>query len=97
MGVGVDLGRGVLPGRVSWCVQHTIGDSGRWGSTCNYQGVLPGLFAGQETTEFEEVVVYQCGVSHKVATIHAWVEVIINTGNDKNMYNALDGDSLHVL
>ena len=44
-------------GRVSWCVQHMIGYSGIWGSTCNYQGTFSGLFSGQETAEFEEVTI----------------------------------------
>ena len=84
-------------GRVSWCVRHIIGNSGRWGSTWNYQGALLGIFSGKETTEFEEVAVYQCGVSCKVATIHAGLEVMIKTGDGENRDNVIDGDSLHAL
>ena len=55
-----------------------------------------GIFAGQETAEFKEVVVYQCGVSRKVANLHARVAVMIKNGDGKKRDNALDGDSLHV-
>ena len=67
------------------------------GGTWNTQGALSGLFARQETPEFKEVVVYQCDVSREVATLHAWVAVMINTGDGENRDNALDGDSLHAL
>ena len=78
-------------GRVSWCVQHTIGDSGIWGSTWNYQGTLLVLSAGHETADFEEVVF------RKVATLHVWVAVMIKTGDGKKRDNALHGDYLHEL
>ena len=84
-------------GRVSWCVQHAIGDSGRWGGTWNIQGALLGLFARQETPEFKEVVVYQCDVSREVCTLQAWLSVMITTGDVENRYNALNFDSLHAL
>ena len=83
--------------RVSWCVRHTIGDSGRWGGTWNYQGALSGLFTGQETAELEEVIVYQCGVSREVATLRAWVAVMIKTGNVKKRDNVIHGDSFITL
>ena len=82
---------------MSWCVRHTIGDSGRWGGTWNYQGTLLGIFAGQETAEFEEVAVYQCVVSRKVATLHAWVAVMIKTGDGEKRENALHCDSVYAL
>ena len=79
LGFGEDVGRGVLPWGVGWCFRHTIGDSGRWGSTCDSQGRSLGLFAGKYTAELEEVAVYQCGVSPNVETLHAWVVVMIKT------------------
>ena len=74
-----------------------IGDSGRWGSTWNHQGAFLGLLTGQETTEFKEVAVYQCSVYREVATLHAWVAVIIKTGNGEKRDNSLHDDSLHAL
>ena len=91
------MGRGIHPGGVIWCVLRTISYSGRWGSTWNYQGVLCGLFTGQDTAEFEEVAVYQCGVSRKEATLHAWVAFMINTSDGEKRDNSLDGDSLYTL
>ena len=55
------------------------------------------FFAGQETTELEEVAVYQRGVSCKVATLHTWVAVMIKTGDGENRDNVFGGDSLHTL
>ena len=74
-----------------------VGNSGRWWRTFNFQGTLSGIFAGQDTAEFEEVTVYQCGVSREVANLHAWVVFTIKTGDGKNRDNASDGDSLHAL
>ena len=55
------------------------------------------IFAGQENSEFEEVAVYQRGVSREVATLHAWVAVVINTVDGEKRYNALHFDALHAL
>ena len=55
------------------------------------------FFTGQETSELVEVAFYQRGVSHEVATLHTWVEVMIKTGGGKNIDTAFDGDSLHAL
>ena len=71
--------------------------SGRGGSTWNYQGALSGLFAGHDTAEFEDIAVYQCRVSREVATLQAWVSVMIKTEYGENRDNALHCDSLHAL
>ena len=84
-------------GMLGLCVQHMIGDSGRWGGTWNFQGALLVIFAGQETSEFEDVSVYQCGVSCKLATLHAWVVFKIKTGGGEKRDNVLHCDSLHAL
>ena len=96
-GLGRIWGRASCWGRLSCCVQHNIGNSGRWGSTWNYQGVLSGLFSGKETAEFEEVAVYHIGVSREVATLHAWVAVVIKTGDGEKRDNALHCNTLHAL
>ena len=74
-----------------------VGNSGRWWRTFNFQGTLSGIFAGQETAEFEEVTVYQCGVSREVANLHAWVAVVINTGDGEQRDNELHCDVVHAL
>ena len=71
-------------GRVSWCVKHTIGDSGIWGGTWNSQGALLVLFAGEETAEFKKVAVYQCGISCKVESLYTCVAVMIKNGDGEN-------------
>ena len=58
---------------------------------------MSGFFYGQDTAEFEEIAVYQCGVSCKVATLLVWVAFMIKTVYDENRDNALNGDSLHAL
>ena len=58
---------------------------------------IPNFCCRQETVEFEEVAVYQCGVSREVVTLHAWVAVVIKTVNGKNRDIALHCDSLHDL
>ena len=58
---------------------------------------MSGLFAGQDTADFEEFTVYQCGVSCKVANLHAWVSVMIKNGYFEKRDNALHCDSLHAL
>ena len=83
--------------RVSWCVWHMFGCRSRWGKTWNSQGALLCLFAGHETAEFEEVSVYQCGVSHEVANLHAWVAVTIKTSDGENRDNTFNGDSFNAL
>ena len=72
-----------------------IGDIVGWGSTWNSQDALSSLFTGQETAEFEEVSVYQYGVSREVVNLHAWVSFVIKTGDGENRDNALYCDSLH--
>ena len=84
-------------GRVSWCDRHTIGDGGGWGIVQNSQGALSCLFARQETSELEEVAVYQCGISREVATLHTWVVVMVNTVDGENMDNVFNGYPLHAL
>ena len=59
--------------RVTWCVKHTIGDSGGWWSVRNSQGALPCIFAGQDTSELEEVTTHQCSISRKIETLHSWL------------------------
>ena len=84
-------------GEVSWCVQHTICDSCGWGRVRNYQCALYCLFAGQETSELEEVAVYQRDVSREVETFHTWVAVMVKTGDDKKRDNVFNGYPLHTL
>ena len=96
-GLGRTWGGASYQGRLSWCVRHTVRESGRWWRTWNTQGALLGLFDGQDTAEFEEVTVYQCGVSRYVATLLAWVAVVIKTGDGKKRYNALHCDAVHAL
>ena len=45
----------------------------------------------------EEVAFDQLVVSRKVATLHTWVAVMINTGDGKNMDNVFNGYPLHAL
>ena len=97
MGLGRTWVGSSCRGRLSWCVRHIIGDSGRWGSTWNPQRALSGFFAGKETAEFKEVAVYQYNVSREVATLHAWVAFMIKTGDGEKRDNAIHFDSLHAL
>ena len=97
LGVGEDVGWSVLSGEVELVFLTHDFDSGRWGRTWKFQGVLLGLFAVQDIAEFEEIAVDQCGVSCKVATLHAWVAVLIKTGDGEKRDNVLRCDSLHVL
>ena len=53
------------------------------GGAWNSQVALSCFFSGQETSELEEVAVYQSSVSRKVATLHTWAAVMINTGDGK--------------
>ena len=80
---GEDVGRGGVSSqeRLSWCVWHTIGNSGGWESVRNSRDALSCIFDGQETAELEAVAVYQCGLSREVATLHIWVAVMIKTGD----------------
>ena len=55
------------------------------------------IFAGQENSEFEEVAVYQRGVSCEVAILHTWVAVMVKTGDGKKRYNVFNGYALHAL
>ena len=57
------LGGEFIIRRVTWCVQHTIGNSVGWWSVRNFKGVLSHLFAEQETAELQEVAIDQRGVS----------------------------------
>ena len=84
-------------GRVGWCVPHTIGNGGGWGSVRNSQGALFCLFAGRETSELEEVAVYQRGVSRKVETLHTWVAVMVKTGDGEKRDNFFNGYPFHAL
>ena len=58
---------------------------------------MSGIFDGQETADFLEVTVDQCSVSHEVGTFHAWVSVVIKTGDGEKRDNALHCDYLHTL
>ena len=56
-----------------------------------------GIFAVQETDDLKEVAVYQCSVAREVATIHAWVVVVIETGDREKRDNPLHCDAVNVL
>ena len=61
------------------------------------KGVFSCLFAGQKTAELEEVVVYQSGVSYKVATLHPWVAVMVKTSDREKRDNVFNCYPLHAL
>ena len=56
-----------------------------------------GLFARLGTAELKYAAVHQCGVACKVVTLHAWVAVMIETGDNKKRDNPLIFDPMHAL